>query len=55
MTRRLSLLVLLAVVAGCLPGPRSSYVVLGDRVDALRDAFNAGAGTVRVVMLVAPS
>jgi hypothetical protein len=53
--RSVALLILLALLSGCLPGPRSGYVVLGDRVDALRDEFNAAAGTVRVVMLVASS
>jgi hypothetical protein len=53
--RLVTLLILLALAAGCLPGPRSGYAVLGDRIDAVRDDFNAAAGTVRVVMLVAPS
>jgi hypothetical protein len=42
--------------SACMPkGPPSPYQVLGATAAPLRAAFNANAGKVRVVMLVAPT
>lgn len=44
------------VAAACQPsGEDRPYVSLGADVSALSAAFNADSGTVRVVMLVAPT
>lgn len=54
--RLLFLFLLAAVAFACKPaGPAAPFEVLDDRASALRDQFNADAGKVRVVMLVAPS
>ena len=57
MTTRSALgLVLLLIVAGCQPGGEDRpHVTLGNDAEALRAAFNADYGKVRVVMLVAPT
>ena len=55
-TRLLLLFLLAAVAVSCKPsGPASPYETLDADANALRKRFNADAGKVRVVMLVAPS
>jgi hypothetical protein len=47
---------LLTAIAGCQPrGEDRPHVSLGSDAGALRAAFNANSGKVRVVMLVAPT
>lgn len=46
---------LLSLAACTRLGPASSYQVLGNTPAALRTAFNADAGKVRVLMLVSPT
>jgi mercuric ion transport protein len=46
----------LIAMAGCQPGGEDRpHVTLGNDAEALRAAFNADSGRVRVVMLVAPT
>ncbi len=53
---RLGAILLLAMTGGCTPaGSDRPFVVLGSDLGALREAFNADTGRVRVVMLVAPT
>ena len=48
--------VLVLGAAGCQPGGEDRpHVALGNDAGALRTAFNADSGKVRVVMLVAPT
>ncbi len=55
-SRLLFLFVFAAVAVACKPaGHAAPFEVLDDQASALRDQFNADAGKVRVVMLVAPS
>ena len=49
-------LVLLAAAAGCGPKPPSApYVRIGRDLAAVRAAFNADSGKVRVVLLLSPT
>jgi hypothetical protein len=49
-------LLALSVLVGCSSrNPASPHARLADGVEPLRTAFNADAGKVRVVMLVAPT
>jgi hypothetical protein len=44
------------VLAACEPsGPDRPHIVLGRDAAALREAFNADSGAVRVVMLLSPT
>lgn len=58
-THRLGLFALAAIAAlgiGCkVKGERQPFTRIGPEAGALRAAFNAGAGKVRVVVLVAPT
>jgi len=55
-TRLLLPLCFALLAASCKPsGPAAPYEVLDADASALRERFNADAGKVRVVMLVAPS
>jgi hypothetical protein len=47
------LLVLLLIA--CRPGPVSPHYAVGDEAGTLRADFNAAAGHVRVLMIVAPT
>lgn len=50
------LLVLVAALASCkVAGKKSPYSAVGPEAAALRDAFNADAGKVRLIVLVAPT
>lgn len=54
--RALSLGLLVAALASCrLEGKKSPYAVIGEDASALRAAFNADAGKVRLIVLVAPT
>jgi len=55
--RRFALFGLLAgnVVACDASGPEMPYTALGSELDALRTAFDADAGHVRLVMLASPT
>lgn len=60
MTRRRStsigLAMAMAMLLGCqLPGKDRPHTALGPDAGALRSAFNADSGNVRVVMLLAPT
>ena len=52
-----SLLVLLAALAASckVKGERQPYERVGAAAEVLREAFNAGAGKVRLIVLVAPT
>ncbi|HVP40116.1 MAG TPA: hypothetical protein VMS93_13140 [Candidatus Saccharimonadales bacterium] len=52
----LTLAASLLFAAGCAyRGPQAPHVSLGPDLGALRSAFNAGAGSVRVVLLLSPT
>ena len=52
-----AVLVLAALLASCRSGEpaRAPYAQMGAQAEALRAAFNADAGKVRLVVLVAPT
>jgi hypothetical protein len=50
-----SVILLLSVVACNRMGTERSYVVVGDSAAAVKEAFNADTGKVRVLMLVSPT
>jgi hypothetical protein len=51
----LAVMLLLGVAACNRLGVERSYVIVGDSVTAVRAAFNADAGKVRVLMVVSPT
>jgi hypothetical protein len=52
----LALVLAVAAIASCrLEGKKSPYAPIGADAGALRAAFNADAGVVRLVVLVAPT
>jgi hypothetical protein len=54
--RALGCALLLLGIGGCQPrGENRPHLSLGGDAEALRAAFNADSGKVRVVMLVAPT
>jgi hypothetical protein len=53
---RIALVLVLAFAAAChIRGPRRAHRGIGPEAADLRALFNAGFGTVRVLMLVAPT